>query len=1757
MNKKSKSKIIVDPRGQWAHPGVPTRIPGNDITMDNVPYPVMAYPDFGSPVMMHPEEEYNFPGAKYVDEYPELKKGGNKANSHLVVKQSKIAGADKGLFANTFFKKNQLIGLAHRNGQPVGEIGKMHNHSDTPNMYSVKKGNERYVYAKRDIKAGEELTTDYRLQPELEQPEDFKKGGQTPKVRIPTGSKGIKSKAYSRSLEATNRLFALNPLFEVPKSRKRKIFDPNASFYADGGIVSFDYDDTLTTDAGMEMAMNTPSDQKYIISAREEVTPDMITRARNAGIPEDRIFAMGSDEAKVAKVRELGIDRHIDNKQSVIDKLGFSGQLFQFGGSTTPQEWGKEIKAIENQIGNPKGWTLDDYNLIQNKLNEYRNWRETTPEGQAVVDSHNEEGEYDIPLPSHLQDYTSGMMKAKLAYANEFGNPAAKRMVVPTDNPYQFENGNTGTHYMASMDNYAVPQIQNENGQLMLGDYGPESNEAIRFNNPADAQYFAEHYKSVSPAFLNKEQKGGALLTKKVTCKKCGWKWNAADGSDDVTTCHKCGGQGLVHAQKGGEEIPSLPLREGRTAYKRWAYGVNDKMAMQEDGGYVEMDLTPQEIEQYRKGGYIVEELPQAQEGSQQPIIDKSQDEAETFAYAKASDKERWKELMDKSKALMNTAQGRKLWYQDLKPKDFSIKELQRFTQGVKEHNQGAQDYERARRKVQEGKISTSDFARLYDERGWGKYDQATMKEGYKGQYQDAVDQANTRKEANMGVTDAVLELTGAPALLRIAKDPMGTLKGVGNTVADVALSANPGIGSAFGTGNTNINPLTGNQYWSGLDKTLDVAGVLPGIGSLGKLGKVGKFGKVGSYAEDVLGTSKKITSAPKNMNIKLLPDNVRSQELDMETFGVYKGDTKVGEVSGNRLSSGDFETLDIGVDPKFQRQGIGTEVYKQLNESLPEGNKVRSWGAFVENNGVAPGRNTWQSLERQGLAKQNEKGIYEMLPKKSTKSLGGKALQQEEDGGFIELDLDDEEIEYYRKGGFTIEEVKFQDGGVPTVPTMQQSQSPVVTPMLAPDMMPTGDLVAPPVVTEPVVATTVQQPATLVNTPVVDQPTLTKKEVEKIAMPKIEQSGDVKAIQKKLVAAGYNIGASGPSRDGVDGIMGNRTKMALDAFNSGIPPSKVKTIEPKKQSQSTKYTVNKNLGVGYLPYLDKGEGEEVCVEGKGCSFNVSVKMSNLLGEIADGDIWANDAWFNKSDVLNKGGDLIYETTERDMAKMPKVPKDVYAKLQVGDYVQLNRMNTKTSGEFASETKGGLENENVEHLGFVVGKDKDGTPLIWHASEKGKAFIKRLDEPISLDDHDKSVFTYQVASIVRSPSLKNADLSGLQNTGYYSTVDPKLKLVAGKTATERQKQATGVINNNVRNIKNLGYSQEDTNFVGQILVGGIMQNESSGGESNKRIPKQVAATVYKDVLGQGAFEGDEASIGYYQMKPTLNFVNKDGSLNALGKKLEKLGVDPKDIGTFDIEAQTKAGAIILLDNYEKLKKDKDFNVKTGLYKGKIPASYILAKSWQAGSDWYKREKYQKYINNFDIDYSNNVLKQANEIIGNTSSTNQLQKEYSIVQKGITAREKASEDAQREQVRKDIAEKNKKQAEYEKSNPNFAYSKLVPTESTAVYNPYKDANKLKPFVAPDYTKKVTLQSTVYKYPERPGVTYKKDSNGKWYINTGKSTGNTYVPIKDPSGSRTKALVKGAVKAKEGGMVANLTQAEINRYIKDGYVIEEID
>ena len=425
----------------------------------------------------------------------------------------------------------------------------------------------------------------------------------------------------------------------------------------------------------------------------------------------------------------------------------------------------------------------------------------------------------------------------------------------------------------------------------------------------------------------------------------------------------------------------------------------------------------------------------------------------------------------------------------------------------------------------------------------------------------------------------------------------------------------------------------------------------------------------------------------------------------------------------------------------------------------------------------------------------------------------------------------------------------------------------------------------------------------------------------------------------------------------------------------------------------------------------------------------------------------------------------------------------------------------------------------------------------------------------------KNIFTYQVSSIVRSPALKNADLSGLQNSAYYTPLDKSKKLVAKKNATPLQVEATNIFNESVGQFKNLGYSQDDANYIGGLLIGGIMEQETGGGTSRKAGPKEVAATLIKNVAGIDAFdvpligrfpgkefEGDEASVGQYQLKPNLNFRESNGSLNTLGKKLEKLGISVEDIDSGNIDAQTKAGTLLLLDAYTSLKKDPDFNIKTGLYKNKIPASYIIAKSWQAGKGWYKRDKYKKYLNDFDITYSNNVIKSTLNNIDSINSDKNLYKEYDTIKKGgALAKQQELIKLNKEQIKKDTA-----LSEYKKRN-------LYASESTSINKSYKEPTKS--FNANDYFSKNNMQTTVYKYSGRPGAKYKKDKNGNWYINDGKSTNNKYIALNDPDGKRSRVLNKSAepsiAKAQEGGIVTSLSQDEINQYIRNGYVVEELD
>ena len=83
--------------------------------------------------------------------------------------------------------------------------------------------------------------------------------------------------------------------------------------------VSFDYDDTLTTEKGLELLKRRQQqgDEIYIITARRR-SVEVIDFARQHGI-RHVYFTSGADKYKT--VMELGIDVHYDNNQEQIDKI--------------------------------------------------------------------------------------------------------------------------------------------------------------------------------------------------------------------------------------------------------------------------------------------------------------------------------------------------------------------------------------------------------------------------------------------------------------------------------------------------------------------------------------------------------------------------------------------------------------------------------------------------------------------------------------------------------------------------------------------------------------------------------------------------------------------------------------------------------------------------------------------------------------------------------------------------------------------------------------------------------------------------------------------------------------------------------------------------------------------------------------------------------------------------------------------------------------------------------------------------------------------------------------------------------------------------------------------------------------------------------------------------------------------------------------------------------------------------------------------
>jgi len=217
-------------------------------------------------------------------------------------------------------------------------------------------------------------------------------------------------------------------------------------------------------------------------------------------------------------------------------------------------KYGKEINANEGHSSAQDNWEGEGYSNVGRDYSPA--WGGQFQKGGKLT-------------AEQLDSLNKAKMKAKMALASEFGNPAARRMTSAYPSTYRFTGnemingesvgvpaGEVGTHYMGSMGEYAVPYIQqNASGNLQFNpNASPDDREAMKFDNPQDAEYFAEHYKEVAPMMRNFAMGGNIPGSVGFTYARTG----------GIPSNGPYAKKTKASAQNGETLDPTIPIEEGR-----------------------------------------------------------------------------------------------------------------------------------------------------------------------------------------------------------------------------------------------------------------------------------------------------------------------------------------------------------------------------------------------------------------------------------------------------------------------------------------------------------------------------------------------------------------------------------------------------------------------------------------------------------------------------------------------------------------------------------------------------------------------------------------------------------------------------------------------------------------------------------------------------------------------------------------------------------------------------------------------------------------------------------------------------------------------------------------------------------------------------------------------------------------------------------------------------------------------------------------
>jgi hypothetical protein len=388
-----------------------------------------------------------------------------------------------------------------------------------------------------------------------------------------------------------------------------------------------------------------------------------------------------------------------------------------------------------------------------------------------------------------------------------------------------------------------------------------------------------------------------------------------------------------------------------------------------------------------------------------------------------------------------------------------------------------------------------------------------------------------------------------------------------------------------------------------------------------------------------------------------------------------------------------------------------------------------------------------------------------------------------------------------------------------------------------------------------------------------------------------------------------------------------------------------------------------------------KGPTEFKECKGEGCSKQATKDVASLYN-LDYGSLSPQDAWYKRSAIIKGGGKEIYNTSSNNDVQ------SVYGNLRVGDFVSLDRPGDRHAKD-VSKVEGYTldDNEQTEHLGYVVGFNDDGVPLIKHGHEgnllmDAKSYVQPITE-LSLPDIG---YDYKVKSIYRAKPLVENDDRELRSS-YYKNISPSIPLsfYDEQDATVDKRKFINAYNKNSDKFQTeTGLTPEEVAAIGNIGYG-IFGNESRFNKSAKRPIKQLAA----EALYALGLRKTPPSLGPTQLK--YEQLNNSKNETRKGRLLRNLGVEKEDLDNVfaptNYDAVTKATFAPLAENYKNLKTNPKFgyNPENNTVLGNVPIGLALAKSWQNPS----LKNVKKSLQEGDSNYANSVYRNMAELEGNT------------------------------------------------------------------------------------------------------------------------------------------------------------------------------